>query len=91
MEALLGFFVTIGIFTLVTYLVVVGLIILVPVAVIAIVVYLIKESKKGNETGIPVKHENVLYKNVIEGDEVEHEIVDAEDFEAFDENLNKRV
>ena len=80
MEEFIGLILTMSIFSVIIYLIVIGAILLIPIIAILIVVYLIKESKKGQQAGQPVKHENKLYKNVIEGDDVEHEIVDDEDF-----------
>lgn len=90
MEAFIGLLLTMSIFSIIVYLFGLSIILLIPIAAIATVVYLIKEAKKGKEAGMPVKHINVLTKNVIEGDEIEVIFTEDDDFEGFDKNFKNK-
>lgn len=92
MEGFIGLLLTLSIFSVIMYILVMIAILAVPIIAIAIVVYLVKESKKGNETGInPVRQTEKLTKNEIVGDdEVESIRTEEEDFLDFDAGIKRK-
>ena len=54
MEAFIGLLLTMSIFSIIVYLFVLSIILLIPIAAIATVVYLIKGAKRGKGAGVPV-------------------------------------
>lgn len=92
MEGFIGLLLTFSIFSVIMYILVMIAILAVPIIAIAIVVYLVKESKKGNETGIsPIRQTEKLTKNEIVGDEEAEPIrTEKEDFLDFDAGIKRK-
>ena len=92
MEGFIGLLLTLSIFSVITYILVLITILAIPIMVIAVIIYLVKESKKGNETGItPIRQTARLTKNEIVGDEEEGPIkTEEEDFLDFDAGIKRK-
>lgn len=92
MEGFIGLLLTLSIFSIIMYILVIITILAVPIIAIAVVVYLVKESKKGNETGInPIRQTEILTKNEIVGDEEAEPIrTEEEDFVDFDAGIKRK-
>lgn len=92
MEGFIGLLLTLSIFSVITYILVLITILAIPIMVIAVIIYLVKESKKGNETGItPIRQTERLTKNEIVGDEEEGPIkTEEEDFLDFDAGIKRK-
>ena len=90
MEAFIGLLLTLSLFSIIMYIIIVIVLISTPIIGIWTVIYLVKESKKGQQAGMtPIRTTEPLTKNEIVGDEENPIRTEEEDFLDFDAKFKK--